>query len=308
MGNLFLINESFETQNIPEIKRDKLLINFCKALDLAIKGGDTLYSTNEIHTHQFSYGSLLYGFLLQSITEVSKEATLKGVSELALSLYQSIAFTVPNIVKTSVSEDQFESQFGLLHFGYSGFDFPEKKQPYVGCNICWHAWKRNWLTSHQKEIIWPKEIDENRFLPNKFNSDLILYTEIIKFEQEESVRKKEKVVFDKSNPGLIFHDKVMRSKGGDLAAFTKEIGGKIASINFYIFDADLSKNESIAFGGTLRTIYKLIGEDGLYKYISLDHKHGMFEFHNHKGEHLGEYKFDGSFTSKAEVSHNLRTL
>jgi hypothetical protein len=100
----------------------------------------------------------------------------------------------------------------------------------------------------------------------------------------------------------------MRQQGPNLAAYTIEIGGKIAKSNYYEYDAQLSANETRAAGNSLRTIYKIIGNGGQLKYISLDHLHGMFEFHNFKGEHLGEFKFDGSFNSKAEPDHNFRTI
>lgn len=308
MGNLFLINESFETKNLSPERRDKLLINFCKALDAAMKDKDSIHGTIDIHTHTFSYGSLFYGFLLESITVVKNVETLKGISEVALGLYQALAFKVPGMIKINASKDAFIERFSQAHFGFSGFDFIDKPNPYVGCDICWWKWKIEWLAAHQNEVVWQQNIDLNRFLPNKLYSDGILLHEIIKFEKEESEKEKKEIIFDKSTPGLTFHDKVMRSKGNDIPAYTKHVGGMIATANYYIFDAELSTKESLASQRSLRAIYKIIGEDGLNRYISLDHKHGMFEFHNYKGEHLGEYKFDGSYNSGPEVSHNFKTL
>ena len=54
--------------------------------------------------------------------------------------------------------------------------------------------------------------------------------------------------------------------------------------------------------------YHGIIKDGKKQYISLDFHKGMFEFHDEKGIHLGEYFFDGTRNKGAEESHNLRTL
>ena len=59
--------------------------------------------------------------------------------------------------------------------------------------------------------------------------------------------------------------------------------------------------------GSLREIY-VIMKDGKNQYISLDFHKGMFEFHDEKGIHLGEYLFDGTPNEEAKKSHNLRTL
>ncbi len=308
MGHLFLVNDSFELHDTPENKRDKLLINFCKALNLAKVNKDSFWGTEDIYSRNFSYGSFFYGFLLRSISEINEVESLRGISEVALSLFQSLAYAVPGLVNLTESQQQFAQDSQVLHYGYCGFDFNQKPLPYVGCDKCWHLWQIAWYSLHQNEIIWPEHIDVNSFLPNKAFSDNILLREVIIKEKEIEEQTGKKKMFDRSNIALTFHEEVMRPQGHNLAAYTINIGGEIARSNYYEYDAQLSANETRAAGNSHRTIYKIIGNGGQLKYISLDHLHGMFEFHNHKGEHLGEFKFDGSYNSKAEADHNFRTL
>ncbi len=58
----------------------------------------------------------------------------------------------------------------------------------------------------------------------------------------------------------------------------------------------------------MRKIFSLTGHDGKKKYISIDFKHGFFEFHDYRGDHLGEYRFNGEFNSEADPSHNLKSV
>jgi len=308
MGQLFLVNESFELQNVPENKRDELLINFCKALNLAKVNRDSFYGTVDIYSRHYSYGPLFSGFLLSNISQIKHVDSLKGISDVSLSLFQSLAYAVPGLINIIKSQESYLEDFKDDNYGFCGMDFLKKPNPFVGCDICWEHWKIAWYSLHQDAIFWPNGVDDNLFLPNLRYSNKILLSEITKKETHDFKENSKKVFFDRSNIGLSFHDNVMRSQGSNLAAYTIKIGGEIAKANFYNYDAVLSNNETRAAGNSMRSIYKILGEDGLFKYISLDHRHGMFEFHNYKGEHLGEFKFDGSYNSEADVSHNFKTI
>lgn len=61
-------------------------------------------------------------------------------------------------------------------------------------------------------------------------------------------------------------------------------------------------------GGSLRAIYSLVGSEGKKQYISVDHKHGMFEYYNDKGIHQGEFRFDGTLNKKAKKTHDLKSI
>lgn len=92
-------------------------------------------------------------------------------------------------------------------------------------------------------------------------------------------------------------------------SYTQEIGGKICLGNAYTYEYQLSVAESEANRREPRRIYS-IEKNGLKQYISLDFAHGMFEFHDHKGKHLGEFHFDGSPNKSADSKgkHDFKTI
>ena len=300
MGNLFLINNSFELANIPVLDRDKIFTNFCKALDSAKGNKDCIYAVQEIYTRQYSYGTFFFDFLLKSWPEIIAKPELRGVSSTALSLYQSILFAIPNLIQIISSKEEFEILFSGAHNGHSGFKFPNPPSPYVCCLDTWQHWKILWLVNHQFEILWEKNTDN--FLPNKEHSDSILWHEVIKHSNEDKLYKY------KGNKAITFYEEVMKMKGPETEAYTIEIGKKIAEANYYKYESKISDNERDLAGGSLRTIFSLFNRNSMLQYISLDHRHGMFEYHDSNGNHLGEYKFDGSYNSEAQPSHNLKTL
>lgn len=197
----------------------------------------------------------------------------------------------------NLNHEDFLELVKSLHFGYNGFNWGEKKEPYVFSSESY----KSWFDLFEQEIIW--EEVQNTFLPLVTESNKILLKEIQRFEKEYLLDSD--VYRDKI--GCLFHDEIMKKKGRELITYTIEIGSKVLLKNKYTHDSKLSNAERIASKNSLRHIYFIDSPDGR-RYISLDFRHGMFEFFDSKGSHCGEFKFDGSFNSKAEASHNLKTL
>lgn len=301
MGNLFFINESLEFANFHPEQRDIKFINFCKAMNLAKLDKDNLYATEDIFTIQYSYGNVFNDLFYKSWSEIKTNPNLTGISSTAHSLFQSILFAVPSMISVIKSYEDFLSAYQEQNFGHTGIE-QEKiaYKPFICCSDTWNEWKSRWLAKNQKLINW--EVTEHPFLPNKKISDQILLREIIKHGKEsELVEKYENKI------GLAFHQEIMKHKGSQIEAYTLEIGTAIVESNYYRHETELSRAEQLK-AHSPRNIFSLISSNGSIQYISLDHAHGMFEFHNSLGDHLGEFKFDGSYNSKAEVDHSLRTL
>jgi hypothetical protein len=189
MGHLFFVNDSFELVDVPNHKRDELLINFCKALNVARANKDSFSGTEEIYTRNYSYGTLFNGFLLRSISEINAVDSLRGLSDVSLSLFQSLAYAIPGLIEITESQEKFQESNQSKHYGHCGFDFNQKPLPFVGCDECWHLWKIEWFKSNQTEIVWPDNIDENSFLPNLTYSEKILLREIKRKEAEQSKKE-----------------------------------------------------------------------------------------------------------------------
>ena len=78
-------------------------------------------------------------------------------------------------------------------------------------------------------------------------------------------------------------------------------------VNGYTHDVGLSAAEHDASNAP-RRIYTIVNRNRNKQHVSLDFGHGMFEFYDHQGIHLGERRYDGSFNSEADASHNLKTI
>lgn len=299
MGHLFTINESLELKNTPEAERSKVFENFCKAVDTARKDRDIFYATEDIYYHTYSYGTFFTNLLYADWPTISKNQHLKGISSTVINLYHATAASIPNLVHIIESNERFNQQFEGMHIGNFGFEMQHAPQPFIFDDPSWHIWKQIWLRNHQDEIAWNKVPDS--FLPNMHVANILLKEEVIRHGKEPELKK------HNNNWNVTFYEEVMKKKGHETEAYTIELGKRIAEANYYQFDDELSKREQKA-SGSLRNIYRLRSRNGDNQYLSLDHKHGMFEYHSRNGEHLGEYRFDGTYNSEAQASHNLKTL
>jgi hypothetical protein len=70
-------------------------------------------------------------------------------------------------------------------------------------------------------------------------------------------------------------------------AYYKEVFKVIATLNFYEYNADITKKNN-------RLVFEF-GEGSSKIYLALDTQHGSIECHNHQGVHKGEYNFRGVF-------------
>ncbi|MCB0695089.1 MAG: RHS repeat-associated core domain-containing protein [Saprospiraceae bacterium] len=100
--------------------------------------------------------------------------------------------------------------------------------------------------------------------------------------------------------GLSNVDDIYRAARGlsvnDRIAQYRQLGSNFAELNDWTKNNKLSKLND-------RTIYS----DANGMHYSLDTQHGHFEVLNHKGEHKGSIKFDGSDTGKGiQVDHSIR--
>lgn len=296
MGNLLLINESFELADCKETERDAKVRNFCDMTQKCKNDHDIFYALTSLVTHEYSYGNFYNDFIYKEWEEIIKEPNLKGISSTSHNLFFHLCFEYPSFAKLIENRDMFDKM--PHHKGYSGLEYQNSEEPFVKCISSWYIWKISWLSKNQKEIFWK---NKDSFLPNKEYSNTILLNEIKKHNKEDKLEKHKKDV------AITFHEEVMKYKGRDLIAYTMKIGKMICEANYYIYEGELSKREQ-ALSKSLRHIYSVIGNNGKKQYISLDFRHGMFEFHNSKGEHLGEFHFDGSYNSKSESDHSLKSF
>lgn len=252
---------------------------------------------------QYSFGSL-ESLLYSEWDDFMKNPALMGIG---FNTYQRLVdcFTV-NPSPKEINDQEYKAY--LKRKGYIGlakFGIPAILLPYTYDYQSYNNWQADWYRMNPLDITWSAD---SSFLPNMEYVEKVLEDELVR------ARKYEYTVGDAQNSrvhklALAFHDKVMRMKGLQMRSYTQEIGGKICLGNAYTFEHQLSVEESKACGGDPRCIYS-IKKNGVKQYISLDLAHGMFEFHDHKGKHLGEFHFDGSHNKPADLTggHDLKTI
>ena len=321
MGNLLFITEGMEVAKVPLDKRDESVRNLAILISTAYAERDCCSLEQDIATHQFFFGKFYTDFIYADWGRFCQNEAFKNISQKTYQLLINSCTQCP-LLGNQTTIETFE-KLGEPS-SKAGLSIPSLKvtEPYVSTQMEWKGYKINYYQHNQSEIDW--KLSDDDFLPFRTFSDNILLNEIGKYHKEadlETEYKKltascSKVVGSNKTSNLIysnaiantFHDKIMKKKDERaLIAYTKEIGQKICFANAYIYDEELSRREHFASDGT-RIIYKIKNKNKEWQYISLDTRHGMFEYHNKLGDHLGEYRFNGTLNSAAEPDHGLKTL
>ncbi|WP_294331832.1 hypothetical protein [uncultured Chryseobacterium sp.] len=297
MGYL-VINHITFTLNEAEDNNILSLTNFLDAGNHARKNHDIINSTTELFLHKFTWGYFYDDFVYKSYSELIQKDSWKWLPQTVHQAFTTFFFQNPSGRSDFANFDEFLNFYKLENLGSIGCKCKLTNSDVYDI-MTWHLWKNSFYQENPQLYIWkPKD---HEFLPNKSFSDNILEREVLKHG------KIDKLSENKNSVGLTFHNEVMKLKGPNLRAYTLQIATEIAEANFYKYEKELSVNEK-EFTGSPRKIFSMINKKGEKIYLSIDHAHGMFEYHNFRGEHLGEYKFDGSFNSYSDSSHNLKTI
>lgn len=295
-GSLLVTIDGLETSHIPEEERDGAVLGFYEMKSEAERHDDRFFALASIYSHAFSYGAFYPGFVNMSWTDFKTAKTLKGISQATFELMQSFC-QIPD-VKTLSSEAEFQkTKEPHAHTGYSN---PQGLTDFVGNLKDWSEWHNNWIEQHPNDIDWSGAL--NDLFPRPDEIIRILRREVVLELGDEVSRsiKDEDLV-------NVFHEEIMKHKGADIHAYANKIGGEICYCNYYVYEAGLSDMER-QYAKSMRAVYSIVNREGFQQYISIDFGHGMFEFHNENGDHLGEFRFDGSSNSGIEKDHALKCL
>lgn len=300
MESAQLLIDGLEISVVPEGERDERIVRFCELVDFFHKTNVGLVKEAGMDSHNFSFGTI-WDFLCGSWNDFVTKQSFKGIQQTSHQMIASMLMRHPSLGKEITKDEWTKIDYPKTNYGLCDNVTEEE---YVIDSLSWQKMRAGYYATHQTVYAWNKNDDP--FLPNRVFSDKILEREIESHGYMEEYQK-EKLKCSYDALSVVFHDKVMRSKGSALAAYTEQIGKEICEANYYQYEAELSKKEQ-AEVNSLRRIYSMINRDGKKQYISLDFKHGMMEFHDEHGGHLGEFRFTGTQNSEPESSHNLRTL
>lgn len=319
MGNILITQEGIETSTIDEDKRDESLFNFYTMLEKAVKLGDCCFMTEATYGHKYSYGDYYPAFVNLNWEDFQKIESLKGIS------FNTYDYITNNFLYIYPNPLTAEKDFEKLNEprGKGGFKYSNCPEDFLCCISRWNKWHSEYLTTHPEEIQWKSNshLSNIEAVYDILKEEVLIYIKgkykehINKANDTEQEIKKiwnelfaDKKYHKKQNSiALFFHQVVMPSKDrNEMTAYCKEIGKKVCEQNYYQYENELSTNEQRACQ-SLREIYGIV-KNGEKQYISLDFHKGMFEFHDKKGIHLGEYFFDGTPNGQVKKSHNLKTL
>lgn len=296
-----LLIKGLELDKISENNRDKSFQKFAYLIDFFHKTKVKVCMQDGLINHRFSFGTI-YDLFYSPWSTISQEDSLKGISQATYQMVISMYMQHPSLGKEMNDEEWAKKEMLKVHYGILKID---REKNYVTEQKEWQKFRASYYASHPGCYEWKDNDDD--FLPNRLYSDKLLEVEILnsvhKEEYENAQKDKRKNVLS-----IFFHDYVMKAQGPNIAAYTKKIGELICTANYYKYEHDLSVRESNHNRHSMRAIYSTLNRNGEKQYISLDFKHGMFEYHDKKGKHLGEFRFTGLKNSEGETSHDLTTL
>lgn len=302
MEHACLLIKGLELGEIPEKERDGAFAEFGQLVDLFHRSKVQVYKQSGLSAQCFSYGTI-YDLIYLPWCEFSKKEAFKGISQTTYQMVVAMSMQHPELGKEVTDEDwggkeMPKTAYGMVKGVSDGGGYLTERQE-------WQELRARHYRSYPGSYVWGRNDDD--FLPNRFYSNQLLEEEILKSNHREE--------YEKAKGGKMqnvlstfFHDYVMRGQGTDIAAYTKKMGARICETNYYQYEHELSAKESEIHGHTMRAIYSTMNKNGEKQYISLDFKHGMLEYHDKKGRHLGEFRFTGLKNADGEVSHDLTSL
>ncbi len=301
MESACLTVEGLDVGKCPEQDRDASLQDFIRLFGLLNDTKTAMYRQKGIERKEFSFG-MIWNLFGSAWPSFRNNPSLRGISQSTYQMLSNLSMPNPWLGR-EIEDEEWDGidEFKRLY----GFKPEALVDSYVYTVGQWHEGRAGYYSDNQDKYEWK----EACFLPNvMYSNDLLeeeIYAHGLGDEFEETKHKfngnRERAVAE------VFHKSVMARHGGALEGYVKEIGEKICKANFYRFEKELSSSEQRR-RGSLRKIYSLVGKDGEKQYISLDFLHGMFEFHDSKGEHLGEFRFTGMMNSGPSPDHNIKLL
>lgn len=289
MGSLLIYSDSFN--NLVETNINKQVSNFIDSFNTAIYYGDKVFQEQLLQNFEFKFGNFFTDFVYGNYPEIIKNQIFSDLKQTIHQELQQIFFKIPGGGKVVKNSQQFIKLNQNTHFGFIGvFEIKYQCNTYLKVHDIqsWIDWNSHFYSVNNSQINW----NDNDFLPNNNVSNYLISKEITKnlsiLEEKDTLKTAKKFCDDFNKNGF---------NRGEMISKAEIIGDKIAKSNFYIYQAELSKNESKRTNSK-RKIYK-ITKNNRDIYLSIDfHKCFCFEVCNHSGIHICELRFDGILNGK----------
>ncbi len=298
-GNILLDEDGLNIQNVNDSEKRSAVGKFCEMIEEANTEGDTLHY---IYDSPCSIYSILYD---------PEDPHCKLIGQRLFSQLQNVFGNFPHSIQSS---KEFETKREpRTHGGYKYENCPSSDYVYDYGSI--DNWHFKWYYEHPDKIDWSKSV--NAIFPNYDKAITILRNELQKLKDNpdsisglEYLDKKYliSVEIDRLNAEEVlskFYSLIMNHKNesSEKISYAEEIGSQICELNYYRHEKELEElnkaNQQIV------KIYS-IKKDNKYQFLSIDKKHGRFEWCDEKGNHICEVMFDGEpVENSQDANHSI---
>lgn len=304
MGNIRVLEEGLELQDVEKSKRNQAVIDYFDMKGKAEANGDRFWALDSLYSRHYSFGFIYPDFFYSDWKHLQHTSPLNDLDQRAIQMVQGAC----GQYRTGKLKDIEEFCAKPEPKTCAGFEIAEWDN-YIYDSKSWLKWHDDWLRSNLDQHNW-KNGNE---LFHDYEKCIGILREALQKKKNEDFEPLRTIdVRNLSSHDVVnsFHEFIMkRMNSEDRIAYTKEIGKVICEANYYCYEELLSrleekKQKDVNHKDAIREIYS-ITKDSKRQFISLDTKHGMLEFHNETGKHLGEYRFDGTLNSPSEANHDL---
>lgn len=301
-GNILLDEEGLDIQKIKDSEKRSAVGNFCKMIEEAHIEGDTLYYIYESPCNIYS---ILYD---------PEKPYCKLIGQKLFNEFQNVFGNFPHAIN---SLEEFETTSEpRTHGGFKYENSPLSDYVYDKSTI--DKWHNQWFWDNPDKIDWSKST--NDVLPCYDKIIDILRKELQKLkESPDSINKLEhsdkkyikSVDLDRLEATQIvskFYSLIMdhKDESGEKISYAKEIGSKICELNYYHNEKELEELNND--NPQIVKIYS-IKKDNKYQFLSIDKRHGRFEWCDDKGDHICEVMFDGKpVENSQDVNHSISQI
>lgn len=305
-GNIFIDKEGTDISRIEVKRRNQVLHDYYVMREDAEKNKDKFFYVNATEWEDF------FSNIWSPDNPYWEGVDMNYIISLQACIY------LPKLINDISEFDALPEPKSHGGYGYDG----HPQTGYVHDSETWEEWHSEFYYEHPEEIDWNGtngvmpchdkviEILRQELLdlqsgldPNGSNNIGLPHPKFLRLKNTDWESANSKTIVSEHN------DIVIRHKGGDLKAYSEEIGSRICAINYYHRETELEELEK-DHGNTKASIIYSIKKDNQYQFISIDTAHGKFELCDDSGAHQGEIRFDGSLNGAATVEkdHELRCI
>lgn len=300
-GNILLIEDGLNITNVKDSEKRAAVGNFCEMMEEANIEGDVLYYVYDDPCN------------IYSIRFNPNDPHCKLIGQRLLSQLQNVFGNYPHPLQNA---EEFKTKSNpKTHGGYKYDNCPSSDYVYDKETI--DSWHNHWYADNPDKIDWT---NTNGIMPCYDRTITILRNELTKMKDNPDLIRglthKDKLYLDSVDIELLndvevvskFYSLIMdhKAEDGERIAYAKDIGAKICTANFYHEEPELKTlNEDKS---QIVAIYS-IKKEGKYQFLSIDKKHGRFEWCDENGNHICEIMFDSTIVENStDASHSIEHI